>query len=178
MNNSLALFCVPVLLLVGCKKEESGQAPAMTQEAKETMKAAEAARPATPPAPTAGPVDVCALLSRADAEAVMGPLADEPTRDQAQGSMLGGCNFASPQGASASISARPAREYQGTVDYATRREPGTTVEGVGTEAIFIPKTGMFVRFADQPYFVHILASKTPGTWDKDLSVELAKKLKP
>jgi len=178
MSKSFVLLFVSVIVLGACGREASAPAadPSASEETQGVLQAAQEAQKAAPRPTTAEPVDVCAMLSKEDVEAEVGPLASDPSVDSAAGSFLGGCTFVTANGAAINVSARPAHEYEGTVEYATRRGPAEKVADVGTEAVFT-KVGLFVKYDDAPYFIQVLAAKTPGVWDKELSAELAKKLK-
>lgn len=182
--------CAVVLLVTGCSKTEEAATPAAetkTAEAKpaETKPAdaqptdakATDAQPATatPPAVSGEPVDTCAMLSKADAEAMLGTLSAEPTADTPQGSLLGGCKYFGKK-AYAAISARPASEYEDTVKFSTdEKQPGKQVAGLGTAAS-TTKYGLMIKLEGKPYFLTVSAGSM-GKTDDALAETVARKLK-
>jgi hypothetical protein len=160
-------------LLVACGRDTNQPAPAAPAQ----PAAPPVATPTPPPAmPVAAePVDVCAMVSREDAEAVLGKLMKEPETQAAQGSMLGGCNYMSESGTFMMVSARPAGEFDGTVKYTEKKGPYTEVPGLGEKA-YDTTAGVMVQPAGKPYFVVVFAAGGSGAQGSK-ALELAKKLK-
>jgi hypothetical protein len=134
-----------------------------------TVPAEGAGRPGTS---NGGPVDVCALFTDADFEAVLGePPASPGAPDTPQGSLLGGCTYVTAQGTVVAVTARPTDEYEATV----ASYDAAPVAGTPFEAAFAESVGMFARFDGEPWFLHILAAgrNDPATSDEGLSVEIA-----
>ena len=117
-------------------------------------------------------VDTCALLSEEEAAEIIGELVGEAEVDEPQGSLLGGCNYTSADGNSLSVSARPASEYEGTVEIA---EDAEDVDA-GEEAIYSPSVGVLMKLSGQDYFVQVLAIKGAEGIDRDLAVAAAEKV--
>lgn len=121
------------------------------------------------------PVDACALLPAAAAEALVGKPIEGPRATPPQGAMLGMCDWNGPNG-SINLSARPAREFDETVKYASRKQAATPVDVPGAKALRT-RYGLFVQPAGKPYFLQVLATRFPRP-DPAFSVEVAKALKP
>jgi hypothetical protein len=162
---------VPMLLAVvagaACAKKDSDNIPAAAREAA-------ASAPAPPLPPSATSVDVCAMLSRADVESVIGKLTEEPKASAAQGSLLGECTYTSVdvkaipiKVALVSVSARPAGEFEGSVQAFGKSRPMTPVPGLRAKAFGGSGTILF-QPVGKPYFIMVTGTK---------SLEVAKKLK-
>ncbi len=174
MNHSSSVVYVSFLcLLSACSKstasestpeaQVAAQASAAVAEAvaknlpPEVAQAAEKAQAAGTMAVNGQPVDVCALLTTEDAEAAIGKLSEPPKSGTATGSLLGECTWQSTaKGFSmVTLSARPAAEYQSTVDYAAKGTPAKPIAGLGAEAANT-RFGLMIRLADKPYFLTLL----------------------
>jgi hypothetical protein len=150
---------------VACAKKDSDNIPAAAREA---------AASAPPLPPSATSVDVCAMLSRADVESVIGKLTEEPKASAAQGSLLGECTYTSVdvkaipiKVALVSVSARPAGEFEGSVQAFGKSRPMTPVPGLRAKAFEGSGTILF-QPVGKPYFIMVTGTK---------SLEVAKKLK-
>jgi hypothetical protein len=105
-------------------------------------------------------------LTRADADRCVARLSNW------RGNAARAAALAEDASAAASLSARPADEYEATVE----AYDVAPVDGVPFDAVFDQGVGMFVRFDGEPWFLHVLTDGpggTPGQWDKALSVEVA-----
>src|SRR2546421_271393 len=86
------------------------------------------------PAAHAAPVDVCGMLSKADAEAVVGKIVNV-TSIKPQGSLLGECTFEGAKG-SFSAAARPAQDFEDTLKAAAdRTKPPEPAQGLAGKAV-------------------------------------------
>lgn len=191
-------FLFLALSLNACSKSEpsGGSAPAddatttIEQKAKEEVAAAvtnnlpadvadvaeAAAKAGTAPTGLNGqPVDVCAMLPKEDAEAVLGPLLMGPKSGKPQGSLLGECTFMSKKNVVAMVSARPAGEFADTVKLSSKNAPAKAVAALGSEASST-QYGLMIKLADKPYFITVLAGPM-GKMDHDTSLAVGKKLK-
>jgi hypothetical protein len=164
---SLALFAI------ACAKDKDSAVPADVQQAV-------ASAPATPAAPSAATVDVCAMLTKADVEAVIGALSKEPKAATPTGSLLGQCEYTSmdlkakPMKVTiAMVSAHPAGEFDGTMKMMAKRSPLTPVSGLGSKA-FDTQSGLMILPAGKPYFLSVVIADKNG---KEMSLKLARKLK-
>jgi hypothetical protein len=139
----------------------------------EVAQAVEGAKSAGGAPVNGAPVDVCALLDQADAEAVLGKLSEPPKPGTPTGSLLGECTWQSTsKGFSMlTISARPAAEFKDTLDLATKSAPGKAIAGLGAEASQT-RMGLMIKLADKPYFLTLLG--TPKDPEKEA---IARKLK-
>lgn len=171
----IAILCVGSTISAGCgKNEPSSPAPAPAQAPAAAQEAVKAA-PAAPMPLNAASVDTCALIARADVEAVVGPLAQDPKADQPQGSLLGGCDFMTADYTSVSVSARPAREFDATVKYAGEKAALQPVAGLGEKA-FQTRYGLMIQPAGKPYFLTVVVL-SGGAMNAALSLDIARKLK-
>jgi hypothetical protein len=168
----MKLRLIPTLLLcafaaAACSREPD-PAVQLPQDVREAVQNA----PAAPAPPAARTVDVCALLAEADAVAVLGTLTNPPQAQAPQGSLLGGCDYAGAKG-SGSVSARPADEFAGTVEYMGKRKPVRQLSALG-EAAYATEYGVMVQPAGRSYFlsVFIVGDNGPA-----LTEALARKLK-
>ena len=152
----IAIAVVTVGTLVACKGKEENKAPAGSPSS--SAPGGTASAPVAPPPPSASSVDVCAFASKEQVEGVVGKLSAEPKADTPQGSLLGGCQY-SFEGGLAMVHARPASEWQGTVDASGG---GTAIADLGEKAVDVGKTGVFVQPAGKPYFLHVLAVTGAG----------------
>ena len=116
------------------------------------------------------PVDVCGLFTSDDFAAVYGvaPAASGESLT-AQGSLLGGCSYAGPDGEYAMIQARPATEWEGTV----AAYGGAPAAAASMDTSFEASIGLLAAFDGQPWFAHIMAGTDPGVWDETTSVGIA-----
>lgn len=167
----MKLLCSVLLIcsLAACKKKDE---PAKTQDSPAAKaESGEAAAPAAPtPPPTRGEaVDVCAKISTEEIESTVGKLKGDPMPTAAQGSLLGMCNWMTEAGM-ASVSARPANEYDATVG--AYSEGSTEVAGVGEKAVFT-KYGIFIKLADKPHMLQVMVT-AGGKPDQAKSEALAK----
>ena len=107
------------------------------------------------------PVDVCALIDEAAISDALGTEYGPGTPGTPQGSLLGQCDF-NPVDVTAadasfiSISARPASEYDGTVEASGNPTPldGFSVDANQTDA------GVMLRYPD--FMIHVLAAGGSG----------------
>lgn len=168
----LALTTVTTALLVSaCGQGANSDAPPpaqVPQDVRESLRDA----PKTPVPAAAASVDVCALLDETDAAAVLGTLEKPPEAKPARGSLLGECAYTGVKG-SGSVSAHPADELAGTVEYMGKSKPVQTLSGLGTVA-YATQYGVMVQPAGQTYFlsVFIVGAEGPA-----LTEALARKLK-
>lgn len=163
---SVLLICSAI----ACKKKEE---PAKTDNAPaaktEPSAPAEPAAPAAPAAPANESVDICAKLTKADIESVVGKATAEPEATPPQGSLLGMCNWMTDAGM-ASVSARPAGEYDATVRAV---KDVKDVAGVGEKAV-TSKVGVLVKLADKPFMLQVMVMSTKGQLDPAKTEALAK----
>lgn len=153
-----------VLLLAGCGGGSSNNKSAGGSS---TTQAASAG--ATAGGGTDG-LDVCSWYTTDDAAAVLGKPVPKAVAGKAQGSLLGKCDFSTGEGSAISISARPADEYQGSVDAVD----GTKVANLGSGAAF-SDSGLLVQPAGKDYFIQIIAMPEPGKFgDEAMHVTVAK----
>lgn len=119
----------------------------------------------------AAPVDVCAMLPQAEAQAVVGKIKNVTTM-KPQGSLLGECTFEGANG-TLSMAARPAGEYEPTVREASPSEP---VQGLAGKAVK-SKYGLLYQPSGKPYFLQVIARRGDKE-DTAMAFEGAKRLKP
>jgi hypothetical protein len=131
--------------------------------------------PAQTPPPAARTVDACALLSRADAESVIGPLSAAPAAKPPQGSLLGECKYSGSGTDSITVTAHPADEFDGTIRYPLKKKQAQAVPGLGEKAFQTPY-GLMIQPAGKPYFVVVLVMKGMD-FNHDLEQAAGKKLK-
>jgi hypothetical protein len=130
---------------------------------------------AAPPASVSGaPVDTCAMLDSASALSVIGKPYKEAEAQPAQGSLLGQCNWFGDKGM-LMLSARPAVEYKGTVDYAGKKGGATPVDGLGSAAS-MTGSGLMIQPEGKPYFV-IVYSMAGGKFSEASALDIGRKLK-
>ena len=176
MNKYVFATAVATALISGCGSNESAQQKSAAAQAPAEVQQAIQAAPATPPPPTAKTVDACALLSKADAESVIGPLSAEPEAKPPQGSLLGECKYAGAGTDSIDVTAHPADEFDGTVGYSEKHKADVQpVAGLGEKAFQTPY-GLMVQPAGKNYFVVVLVMKGMG-FNHDLEQAAGKKLK-
>ena len=165
----IGIMVVLAGMLVACKgKDEASQSAAPSATEPTGAPAATAPTPAP-----AGGIDVCSLVTKEQVESVLGPLTADPAPQAAQGSLLGGCDYAF-EGGMASVSARPAREFDGTVKASGE---ATELAGVGERAFTTSKAGVLAQPAGTSYFLHIFAMSGTGM-DHAKAAELAKVVVP
>lgn len=117
-----------------------------------------------------GPVDVCALFTADDFTAVFGVAPVTPAESaEAQGSLLGGCSYLGPDAQVVVIQARPAGEWEGTVEM----YGGAPAAGASMDTSFEAAIGLLASFDGQDWFGHIMCSEDPGVWDEAKSVAIA-----
>src|SRR5690606_34226084 len=148
------------------KKDEAAQAEGASAK---TEPAAETAAPAAPAAPAKEPVDICGKIAKADIEAALGAVDGEPTAEPPQGSLLGACGWTT-EGGLASVSARPAGEYDATV---RSMKDGNDVAGIGEKTV-VGKHGALVKLAGKPYTLQVMVMDTTGKLDPAKTETLAK----
>ena len=158
--------------VIGCGRGSDTPATTMPAQTPETVREAVRNAPATPAAPSAATVDVCALLAESDAVAVLGALSKAPLANAPQGSLLGECEYAGAKG-SGSVSAHPADELEGTIEYMGKKKPVQKLSGLGQVA-YATDYGVMVQPAGKPYFlsVFIVGDNGPA-----LTEALARKLR-
>ena len=177
MNKSgiLTVLIASAACLTACGgNNSSGQNPAAAQVPAEVRQAVQAA-PAQPAPPSAKTVDTCAMLSKADAESVIGALTADPQVGPARGSLLGQCTYPAGRGDSITISAHPADEFDGTVGYSSKSNSAQPVADLGGKAFQTPY-GLMIQPAGKPYFIAVLVMKSLNI-DSAAGVAVAKKLK-
>ena len=170
----LLLSALLICSAVACKKKEE---PAKTESAPaakaESAAPAGSAAPADPAAAPAAPgqeaIDICGKIAKADVEAAVGKVTGEPEAMKAQGSMLGMCNWMTEAGM-ASVSARPAGEYDATV---ASVKNGKDVAGIG-EKTNASDVGYLVKLAGKPYMLQVMVMNMQGKLDAAKSEALAK----
>lgn len=174
MNHSTSIVSLSVLcLLSACSKsttsESAPEAQATTQASAavadavakalppEVAQAVEQAKAGGAAAVKGDPVDVCALLATEEVEAIIGKLSEPPKPGTPTGSLLGECLWQSTAKGynMVTVSARPAGEYQATVDAATKRDAGKPIVGLGAQAVNT-RAGLMIKLADKPYFLTVL----------------------
>jgi len=154
-------------LLTACGEQE----PATVAEAQQLA----AQAPAAPSAPAAAPVDTCAMLPKAEAEAVLGALISGPETAAAQGSLLGQCTYMGDKGL-LMVSARPAPEFKDTVAYSEKKGgSGKPVPGLAGEAR-LTQHGVMIQPPGKPYFVVVFVAGGSG-FDEATTLAAAGKLK-
>jgi hypothetical protein len=162
------LSALLVCALVGCGKKTEGSEPASDKTTQ-----TKPADPATPPpsaAPSTAAVDTCAFVAKEDVEKLLGgKLMADPDKQEATGSMLGGCSWMSDKGEIATVSARPAGEFDGTVGM---DKDAKDLAGVGEKAK-MTKYGALVQPAGKPYFMQVMVMANGGN-DEAKTADLAK----
>lgn len=160
--------------LVACGKP-ADPAPAQLPTAAVAAAPAEAVNAPPPPSALAGePVDTCAMLDAATATQSLGALITPPQAQEAQGSLLGGCNYMGDKGM-LMLTARPDAEYRATVDFASKKGGARAVEGLAGEAT-VTLAGLMLQPAGKPYFL-VIYPLINGKFDEALAVRLAGGLK-
>src|SRR2546423_5341425 len=126
------------------------------------------------PAANAAPLDVCAMLAQADAQAIVGKIKNVTTI-KPQAGLLGECTFEGTN-ATLSIAARPAQQYQETVQAAgERNKPLEAAQGLAGKAVK-SKYGLLYQPTGKPYFLQVIG-RHGDTPDIALAIEGAKRLK-
>ena len=151
---------------VACKKKEE---PAKTESAPASTQAAAPAGATEPAAPAKEALDICAKISKEDIEASVGKLTGEPTPTPAQGSLLGQCDWMTDAGM-ASVSARPANEYDATASAYSKE--AKEVAGIGEKAV-ATKYGYLIKRAG-PYMLPVMVMTGKGELEPVKSEALAK----
>jgi hypothetical protein len=119
------------------------------------------------------PVDVCKLMTTAEAGEVLGTTIDVATPDTPQGSLLGGCKYLSMRGI-LTVSARPAGEFDATLR--SMRNATPVEAGAGVKAHYSDRLGLIVSQGAKPYFLHIVIAGTPGPNTSERFLSAAKKI--
>ena len=117
-------------------------------------------------------VDTCALLTKADAEEVLGATVGAPEVQEPTGALLGGCQYIADNGSTVGVSARPASEYEATVGALDDTEE----VDVGAEAVFSESIGLLMTLDGQDYLVQVIALKGSTSPDKATSIAAAEKV--
>src|SRR3954465_8384453 len=105
----------------------------------------------------AAPVDVCVMLPKADAEALLGKLVNV-TSIKPQGSLLGECTYEGAKG-TLSVAARPAQEYDATLGAAAdKARPPSPVAGLTGKAM-ASKYGLLYQPTAKPYFLQVIGRR-------------------
>ncbi len=138
-----AVFIAAALAACGGKKDDKPAPSGGTATGSATTSAP------TPPPPSQDAIDVCSFASRADVEGVLGKLSSDPEPAKRTGSLLGQCTYSTETGV-ATVMARPAREYEDTVEYG---KPTTAIAGLGESATHTEKAGVHVKLAGKSYFL-------------------------
>lgn len=181
--NKLSLVAA-ALILCACGQKSETPAPQAAQTSApaevpaEVQEVAAAAQVGTLPAAPSGlngqPVDTCAMLDRATVEKVAGTLFKDPEAAKPTGSLLGQCDYIGPD-AMVMLSARPASEYQGTVDYSSKKGGAKPVEGLAGPATST-NVGLMLQPPGKDYFLVVYAL-SQGAFNENAAIELARALK-
>lgn len=166
---SSALACVIGITACG-RSSDNPAASSPAQVPQDVREAVRNAPPVSPPAATS--VEVCALLEVSDAVAILGALSKPPEAKPARGSLLGECEYAGAKG-SGSVSAHPADELEGTIEYMGKSKPVQTIPGLGAAA-YVTDYGVMVQPAGKPYFLSVFMVGDSGP---AMTEALARKLK-
>lgn len=177
MNTSKLTALALLASLSACDKSPSSstEATAAAPAAVAAMVPAEVANaPAAPTGINGTTVDTCALLDDAAAAGSVGTLIKGPEAQTAQGSLLGGCNYMGERGL-LMITARPAAEYQGTVDYAAKKGRSRPVDDLPGSAS-LTSSGLMLQPSGKPYFL-VIYPLIGGKFDDTAALALARALK-
>lgn len=161
---------ITALILAACGRQEPPATPATVAEARQLA----AQAPPAPAAPAAAPVDACALLPKAEAEAVLGALMSGPEAALAQGSLLGQCTYMGDKGL-LMVSARPAHEFRPTVDYSSKEGGARPIDGLAGDAT-LTRHGVMIQPPGKPYFVVVFVAGASGA-DEATTLAAAGRLK-
>lgn len=153
---AVVLFCS----LFACKGKED-KAPAPT-----TAPTSDPAVPAV--APQTG-IDVCGFGTKEQVEAAIGKLTADPKAQAVEGSLLGGCEYAT-EGGTAMVSIRPFNEFEATVKVA---EDTTEIPNIAEKVLASKKTGVYAKVSGMRYFFHVMVMGANGL-DNDKAVALTK----
>ena len=123
----------------------------------------------TPP-PAEDAIDVCGFAPRAEVEAAIGKLSEDPEPAKRQGSLLGQCTYSAGD-LVAMVMARPASEYDGTVSYS---KPTTAIANLGETATHTEKAGVHVKLKGKSYFLVAFAIDGAKGVSNEKSEALAK----
>ena len=108
------------------------------------------------------PVDACAILTREEAEQITGTEVDDPTSSQPMGSLLGDCTYyANDFSSGIALSARPAAEYQSTVDFYRAEVVDVTVPGA-SGAVFGADVGVVMQPEGADYMLQLTVFSGEG----------------
>lgn len=176
MNNpNPSLASLLLLALAACNQAEPPQ-PAVAGSAAvtEQVPAEVLNAPSAPQDVNGTAVDVCALLDAASAAQSAGTLFKPPEAQQAQGSLLGGCNYLGDKGI-VMLTARPAAEFQATVNYAAKKggaKPITDLPGSAS----MTSVGLMLLPEGKPYFL-VVYPLIGGSFNEAAALQLARQLK-
>ncbi len=125
----------------------------------------------------APPDDCETVLSKADAEAVLGGPVEIKAQER-QGSLLAGCTFNRTDGSTGTINSsfRPAGEYTGTVNEYKDDEGAKTVSDLGEEAFYSPRVGFLVKLEGRSFFLVVFAFKEEAKIDEETSLDATKRI--
>lgn len=162
--------------LAACNPNEPATPAATTPAAAPAaaMPPAEVLSAPTPAGLNGETVDTCAMLDAAAAAQSLGSLLKDPEAQAPQGSLLGGCNYLGDKGM-VMLTARPAAEFQATVDYAARRGGAKAVTVAGGDARQTP-VGLMFQPAGKAYFL-VVYPLVSGKFDEAVALQLATQLK-
>jgi hypothetical protein len=170
----LGVMLCGAALVAACGNKSPEQAAPLAQAPAEVQQAMQTA-PAQPLPPPPVTVDACAMLSKADAESVIGALSAEPQAKPPQGSLLGECNYAGSEADSINVSVHPADEFESTIRYSAKKGEAQPVEGLGEKAFQTPY-GLMIQPAGKSYFVVVIVVKGAAI-NGDAALAAGKKLK-
>lgn len=153
--------------LLACKGEDKKPAGSAAPASTASGTPSGAAAPTPPPAKAA--VDVCSFATKEQIEGAIGKLSGEPKASTPQGSLLGGCEYETEDMTSVLAHARPAGEYDGTVDASGALGD---VAGLG-EKTTNTRAGLLIKVAGKSYFLHVFAAGAKGM-DADKALAAAK----
>jgi len=169
----LLLSALLICCVVACKKKEEAtkteNAPAANADNAAPAGSGAADTPAAAPAPAQETVDICGTITKEDIEGAVGKLKAEPDAMPPQGSLLGMCTWMTDAGV-ASVSARPANEYDATVRAYSK--DSKDVAGIGEKTV-ATSVGYLIKVADKPYML-VVSVTAGGKPDPAKSEALAK----
>jgi hypothetical protein len=160
-----AALCAGALLIGACGDDDEAADPATT--AGDTAGTTADGDAGTTGEAAGDQVDVCELVSADDISEATGTDFSEGQPLAPEGSLLGGCDFAADDASMfVSVSARPADEYEGTVEASGNQEE---LDDIGNAAAWTD-AGVLALFDD--YMLHVMAL-AEGEIDQDISVAVA-----
>ena len=115
------------------------------------------------------------MLDPATVAAAIGPAQAPPKVNPPTGTLLGGCEFTGAKG-TASVTAHPADELDGTVRSDLKKGRAKAIAGLGEKAFHTPY-GVLVQPAGKSYFLSVFVM-VGMNYDAAVSEKLARKLKP